>query len=124
MQIRERILTLWTDFAKHGHSPHFVNYEFPRWKPFDGQTLSYYRIGNDLRPESSYRQSEANFWSHHLPGLFGVSPFVQPLSNKGRPYAALAWTMVAVSVTMFLLIVILLATLYYQRKRQSFSAQP
>ncbi|XP_054168154.1 cholinesterase 2-like [Oppia nitens] len=124
MQIRERLLTLWTDFAKHGYSPQFANYEFPRWLPYDSQKLNYYRIGNDLRPESGYRQSETHFWNNHLPTLIGVSPIVQPLSNKGRPYATLAYTMVAVSITLLLLIAILLAILYYQRKRQSFSAQP
>ncbi len=107
------------------HAPHSVNYEYPRWERFDSQSLNYYRIDQDLRPERSYRQSEAYFWSRHLPSLYGISPVVQPLSNTVRPmYQTLAWAMVAVSLSLLLLIIVLLAVLYYQRRSQSFRAQP
>lgn len=101
-----------------------MSYEFPRWQRFNSQTLEYYRIDSDLRPERSYRQSEALFWSQHLPNLYGSLPIGQPLTNDSRPYAALAWTMAAIALVLLVLIGILLGVVFYQRKRQSFTAQP
>ncbi|RWS19637.1 neuroligin-2-like protein, partial [Leptotrombidium deliense] len=123
-QVSQRMLTLWTDFAKYGYAPQLVNYEYPKWELYHPLRLNYYRIGRDLSVDSSYRQREAVFWSVHLRNISGIHPSVLPIVNEARTsYKTLAWAMVAVSITLLILVIALLSILYFQRRSQSFKAQ-
>ena len=31
-KVSNRMVTLWTDFAKYGQAPKIVNYDYPKWK--------------------------------------------------------------------------------------------
>jgi len=149
-RVSNRLTSLWTDFAKIGYAPRIDNYEFPRWQRWDPESMVYYRIGGELSLGNYFRQPETYFWSHHMRNISGVAAngtFVgvgpgslglaggsggpggrgPPLSGSlvsGRPlYRTLAWSMVIVSVSLFVLILILLGILFLQRRRQSFRAQ-
>lgn len=121
-KVGDRILTLWTDFGKYGYAPRVDNYEFPRWEPFDTNRMIYLKIGRDLTIGRHYRQREAHFWNQHLRNISGLGPFFQAQTQYRPMYKTLAWAMVAVSVSLLILIVVLLSILYYQRRRQRFSA--
>ncbi|XP_076327886.1 esterase E4-like isoform X1 [Tachypleus tridentatus] len=128
--ISNRMVTLWTDFAKFGVAPHFVNYEYPaKWPRLQPNNLSYYRIEGHLRIARDYRQRESDLWLHHLPSLAEIHtlpPTTSPLvEEKVEPvYRTLAWAMVAVAIALFILVIVLLGFLYNQRKSQSFKASP
>lgn len=121
-KVGDRMLTLWTDFAKHGYAPKIDNYEFPKWEQFDLERMTYYRIGREMGFGRGFKQRESHFWNTHLRNVSGLGPFYQAQTN-GRPmYRTLAWAMVAVSISLLILVVVLLSILYFQRRSQSFRA--
>lgn len=123
-RVANRLVTLWTDFAKHGVAPKMESFEYPKWPKFDPDSMYYYRIGEELQIDSHYRQSEAFFWTHHLRNVSGQGGPLSMAQIDTRPlYRTLAWSMMAVSLSLFILILILLGILYFQRRRQSFRAQ-
>ncbi|KFM78572.1 Acetylcholinesterase, partial [Stegodyphus mimosarum] len=121
-----RVVSLWTDFAKFGEAPQYINYEYPRWEPYKPETQAYYRIERDLRPEAFYKQRAVDMWTRHLPALAGMtSPTNSPLIQDRRTeslYRTLAWAMVSVSIALLVVVVVLLVVLYNQKKSQSFKA--
>ena len=121
-RVGNRILTLWTDFAKHGYAPRIENYEYPKWETFDPERLTYYRIGRELSTARGYKQREAHFWTQHLRNISGLGPFYQAQTEIRPMYKTLAWAMVAVSISLLVLVAVLLCILYLQRRHQSFKA--
>uniref|UniRef100_A0A2L2YFR3 Acetylcholinesterase n=1 Tax=Parasteatoda tepidariorum TaxID=114398 RepID=A0A2L2YFR3_PARTP len=121
-----RVVSLWTDFAKFGEAPQYVNYEYPRWETYKPDTQRYYRIERDLRPESFYKQRAVDMWTRHLPALAGMTtPTTSPLIQDTRAeslYRTLAWAMVSISIALLVVVVVLLVVLYNQKKSQSFKA--
>lgn len=121
-----RMVSLWTDFAKFGEAPQFINYEYPRWEPYKAENQAYYRIERDLRPESYYKQRAVDMWIRHLPALASMtSPTNSPLIQDKRAeslYRTLAWAMVSVSIALLVVVVVLLVVLYNQKRSQSFKA--
>lgn len=122
--VSNRLVTLWTDFAKYGWAPKISNREYPQWDRFDPDHMKYYVIGSELSLGSSYKQRESYFWSHHLRNISGLDP--QSLAQTdAQPilYRTLAWSMIAVSVALMAMIIVLLAIIYVQRRRQTFRAE-
>jgi carboxylesterase type B len=149
-RISERMTTLWTDFAKTGSSPRIESFEFPRWPKWDPDSMVFYRIGEEISVGSNYKQFESFLWSHRLRNISGLGangshtvgfPWLTESSagNVGigmysgslisesninkTGYQTLAWSMIVVSVSLFVLIVILVSVLYLQRRRQTFRAE-
>ncbi|XP_022238543.1 liver carboxylesterase 1-like [Limulus polyphemus] len=126
--IESRMLTLWTDFAKYGETPHFLNYEYrDKWPHYRGDNghFLFYSIGRDLKKEHNYRQTQVTLWLHHLPllsNLATVLPSKLPLveDKVEAVYSTLAWAVVAVVVALFSLVVVLLVVLYNQRRSHNF----
>ncbi|GFT04037.1 esterase FE4 [Trichonephila clavipes] len=110
-----RVVSLWTDFAKFGEAPQFVNYEYPRWEPYKPENQAYYRIERDLKPESFYKQRAVDMWTRHLPALAGMTtPTSSPLTQNKHSeslYRTLAWAMVAVSIALLVVVIVLLVTI-------------
>lgn len=124
--ITNRVLTLWTDFAKFGQAPQFVNYEYPKWDHYRPDRKAYYRIGRSLTVDVDYRSRWVDFWLHRLPEVSRIdgatsSPRTQ-LPGVEPFYRTLAWAMVAICLALSVLVVVLLAILYNQKKSQSFKA--
>ena len=122
--VSNRLVTLWTDFAKYGWTPKLSHREMPPWDPFDPDSMRFYRINEHLSLGSAYRQREAYFWSHHLRNISDSNP--QSLAQtEGRPlqYRTLAWSMIGVSLALLIMILALLAILFLQRRRQTFRAE-
>src|SRR5689334_10898273 len=70
-KVTNRMLTLWTDFAKYGQAPRVDNYEFPRWEPYDPERMTYYRIGRENTIGHGLKQRECHFWASHLRNVSG-----------------------------------------------------
>uniref|UniRef100_A0A2I9LNG5 Acetylcholinesterase n=1 Tax=Centruroides hentzi TaxID=88313 RepID=A0A2I9LNG5_9SCOR len=124
--ITNRVLTLWTDFCKFGKAPQFVNYEYPKWDNFRPDRKSYYRIGRSLTVDQDYRSRAVDLWLRRLPEISAAdnptsSPHTQ-LPGVEPFYRTLAWAMVAICLALLVLVVVLLAILYNQKKSQSFKA--
>ncbi|XP_055953429.1 esterase E4-like isoform X1 [Argiope bruennichi] len=121
-----RVVSLWTDFAKFGEAPQFVNYEYPRWEPYKPESQTYYRIERDLKPGSFYKQRAVDMWTRHLPALAGMTtPTSSPLTQNKHSeslYRTLAWAMVSVSIALLVVVIVLLVVLYNQKRSQSFKA--
>lgn len=121
--VSSRLVTLWTDFAKYGWAPKISNREFPEWDRFDPDSMRSYRIGRDLMKGSAYRQRESYLWSHHLRNVSGLDPMsLAQTDSQPLLYRTLAWTMIAVSIALLVMILVLLGILYTQRRRQTFRA--
>ncbi|KAI1292264.1 Venom carboxylesterase-6 [Halotydeus destructor] len=123
MKVENKMLTLWTDFAKNGYAPRMQNYDYPKWEVYEPERRHYYRIGRELSSGRSFREAESQFWSGHLRNVSGLGPFYQALSVQRPMYKTLAWAMVAVSVSLLVLVAVLLCILYMQRRHQVFKAQ-
>ena len=122
-KVSNKLVTLWTDFAKYGWAPKIENQEYPQWTRFDPDGLKYYRIGRDLTVGSGgYRQRESHYWLQLRNNSGSVPLFLAQTESRPLLYRTLAWSMIAVSIALFILIVILLSILYYQRRRQTFRA--
>lgn len=109
----------------HRYTPRFTNYEFPSWEKFDPVSLRYYRIGETLHLDRSLRQSDAHFWNYHLPEYAGKNAASLPLREQAAEaslYRTLAWSMVALSTGLLIVVFLLLLVLYMQRRKQSFDA--
>lgn len=107
-------------------APQFVNFEYPRWDTFTSESLSYYSIDRELRPQKSYRQRFVDLWLRHIPGLVdNVTPSPEALTDNkmvAPVYRTVSWAMVAVCIALLILVIVLLAILYNQKKSQSFRA--
>lgn len=124
--VSSRILTLWTDFARFGESPQFINSEYPRWDPFNPDTLSYYEIDSSLHNGRGYRQRFVDLWLKHIPSLVNPDPSTDSLVDQRTVpivYRTVSWALVAVCLGLVILIIVLLAILYNQKKSQSFRAR-
>lgn len=149
--MQRTLLSLWTDFAKHGFAPLTARDELPYWSPYTTPRLSTYLIGARLSTVDRYADSATHFWTRYLPSIVSNSaaasiiarpPLLPPSSDKldhsgsgGRANSGyydrtsvsrlrtFAWSMLALSTVLLLLIFVLLGLLYYQRRRQTFSAE-
>ncbi|XP_042148436.1 cocaine esterase [Ixodes scapularis] len=127
--VSNRIVNLWTDFAKSGEAPQFSNFEYPRWPRVTPSNVSTYVIGRALIPAPEYKPEASRFWASVSPAQMGwrdsstmsgalvtTSGYVEPL------YRTLSWAMVAVAIALAIVVVVLLVVLYNQKKSQSFRA--
>lgn len=122
-KVSNRMVTLWTDFAKYGSAPKIVNYDYPKWEKWDPERQTYYKIGSSLSLGRGYRQREVTLWTQTLRNTTATSGLSSSLTLARSPmYQTLAWAMVAVSVSLLILVIVLLSILYLQRKSQSFHA--
>lgn len=122
-KVSNRMVTLWTDFAKYGSAPKIVNYDYPKWEKWDPERQTYYKIGSSLSLGRGYRQREVTLWTQTLRNTTATSGLSSSLTLARSPmYQTLAWAMVAVSVSLLILVIVLLSILYFQRKSQSFHA--
>lgn len=122
-KVSNRMVTLWTDFAKYGHAPKIVNYDYPKWEKWDPERQTHYKIGSSLSIGRGYRQREVLFWTQSLRNSSGQVGLSSSLTLPRSPmYQTLAFAMVAVSVSLLVLVIVLLSILYMQRKSQSFHA--
>lgn len=125
-KVSNKMVTLWTDFAKYGQAPKIVNYDYPKWEKWDPERQTYYRIGSSINIGRGYRQKETLFWtqssSRNSSGVLGGLSSSLTNLQRSPMYQTLAWVMVAVSVSLLVLVIVLLSILYFQRKSQSFHA--
>jgi len=64
-----RLLTMWTNFAKTGNPTPSITEEIPiKWEPVRSKDdLNYLNIGKDLTMESNHRADKVRFWNKYLP---------------------------------------------------------
>ncbi|XP_049802599.1 cholinesterase 1-like isoform X1 [Schistocerca nitens] len=67
-QIRDRIITMWTNFAKYGDpTPNETSHLIPKWEAFTKQNSAFLDINVELNMESSLDKEQMAFWHGILP---------------------------------------------------------
>lgn len=151
-RMKRRMLILWTDFAKHGYAPSLPSLEVPYWPVYSNNRPYAYYLDDQVSILPSYREAESHFWTRYLPTIAsspssgsssasivarppGSDQSAFPPSFDGREDShyydqlsvaklrTFAWSMLTLSIVLILFICLLLALLYYQRRKQSFSAE-
>lgn len=123
--------------------------EIPYWPSYTSAKPSTYLIDGQISVLERYGDSSTHFWTRYLPSIASNSasasivarpPHSDKLDNglsgtSGRDNGyyydrtsvarlrTFAWSMLALSTILLLLIFVLVGLLYYQRRKQTFSAE-
>lgn len=133
-------------FALCRFAPSSASTEIPYWPAYTSTRPATYLIHNRLHVIEGYRESGSHFWTRYLPSIASKSHSASasiihrppsngddswPQANSRNNYydehsvtmlKTFAWSMLALSVILASLVLVLLALLFYQRRKQSFSA--
>ena len=94
--VQRTVLSLWTDFAKHGFAPLSAGPDLPYWPPYTSPRLTTYLIGGGGvggvgATTDRYADSATHFWTRYLPSIVSNSaaasivarpPLLPPSSDK------------------------------------------
>ena len=142
LRVERHMLSLWTDFAKHGYAPFGSGPEVPFWPSYSVNKPVTYVIGKDIHVHSELEKTgSAYFWNRYIPSVIaqGASAPIQSNLNNdwsGREMEMInsspdgsvaklkifAWSLLSLSIVLILMVITLTILLIYQRKKHTFQA--